>query len=88
MTVRYAGHEVDFGGAFQSRFFDKAKGFWVPFPEDLSTAEKAVIHGVDVPVIRKADLIAYKRLLDRDVDREDIAAMTGSFAIDPTVISP
>lgn len=79
MTVRYADQEIDFGGAFQARFFDKREGVWMPFREDLSTAEHKVVYGVDVPVIRKEDLIAYKRLLNRDVDQEDIEAMMGSY---------
>lgn len=78
MTVRYAEQEIDFGGAFQTRIFDPRKGVWVPFAENFSTAERRIVFGVEVPVICKEDLIAYKRILNRDVDREDVAALAAS----------
>jgi hypothetical protein len=83
MTAKYAEQEIDFGGAFQARFFDRLKGIWVPFVENLATAEQKVVYGVEVPVISMPDLIAYKRMLDRDVDREDIAAITTAH-LEPT----
>lgn len=75
MTVNYQGQEIDFGGAYEGRFYDRNKSSWIGISEDLSTAEIRTVFGIQVPVICKQDLIAYKRLLDRDVDREDIAAI-------------
>lgn len=42
---------------------------------DFSECEMKEAFGIKVPVMPKGKLIAYKKVLDRDVDRVDIAAM-------------
>ena len=75
LTVNYAGCDIDLGGAYGARVFDRAAQSWVPVVADLGTAVRLKVFGVEVPVIAKDALIAYKRRLDRDVDRMDVAAM-------------
>ena len=60
--------------------FVTATGNWIPFAENLATANLPNIYGLTVPVICKNDLIEYKRLLGRDVDKADVAALTAQGA--------
>ena len=76
LTVKYLEQEIDFGGAYQGKFCDRNTGTWISYPEDLSTSEIKTIFGIDVPVISKRDLINYKRLLGRDIDIDDIDAIS------------
>ena len=78
LTVNYAGCDIDLGGASGARVFDRAARTWAPVVADLGTAVRLKVYGVEVPVIARDALIAYKRRLDRDVDRLDIAAMEAS----------
>ncbi len=75
LTVNYAGCDIDLGGAYGARVFDRAAQSWVPVVADLGTAVRLKVFGIEVPVIAKDALISYKRRLDRDVDRMDVAAM-------------
>ena len=78
LTVNNSGCDIDLGGAFGARVFDRAARSWVPVVADFGTAVRLMVFGVEVPVIAKNALIAYKRRLDRDVDRMDVAAMEAS----------
>lgn len=75
LTVYYAGCEIDLGGASGAQVFDRAAHTWVPLAAELERAVRLKVLGVEAPVIRKEALIAYKRRLDRDVDRIDVTAM-------------
>lgn len=75
LTVNFAGCDIDLGGAFGAKVFDRAAQTWVPLAADLEAAVPLKLFGVEVPVIAKEALIVYKRRLDRDVDRMDVAAM-------------
>lgn len=75
LTVGYAGWRIDLGGAHTARVFDRAARAWVPVTTDLTTAARRDVLGIDAPVVAKGDLIAYKRVLGRDVDRIDVVAM-------------
>lgn len=75
LTVNYAGCEIDLGGASEAKVFDRGTRTWLPLRVDLETAVRVKLFGVDVPVIVKEALIAYKRQIDREVDRMDITAM-------------
>ena len=78
LTVNYAGCDIDLGGALGAKVFDRAASSWVPLGIRLESAVRLKVLGVEVPVITKDALIAYKSRLDRDVDRMDVAAMKGS----------
>jgi len=75
LTVNYAGCDIDLGGAPGAKVFDRSTRSWVPLATDLESAVRLKVFGVEVPVIARDALIAYKRRLDRDVDRMDITAM-------------
>lgn len=78
LTVNYAGCEIDLGGVPGAKVFDRSARSWVPLATDLESAVRLKVFGVEVPVIARDALIAYKRRLDRDVDRMDITAMESS----------
>ena len=78
LTVSYAGWSIDLGGAYQTRIFDRAAQSWVPVRTDLKTAVRLEVFGIAVAVVAKDDLVAYKRRLNREVDRIDVAAVEAS----------
>ena len=75
LTVNFAGYDIDLGGVTGAKVLDRAAQTWVPMAADLESAVRLRLFGVEVPVIAKEALIAYKRRLDREVDRMDVAAM-------------
>lgn len=76
MQLQYAGQKIELGGADHVRIASAADGRWVIQHIDLwSAVPMETGLGVVMPVIPVADLIAYKRLLDRPVDREDVAEL-------------
>jgi hypothetical protein len=80
-TLDYHGQMIDLCGGSTCRIFDAAAGLWRddPFlPGDFVLRD---VLGRRCPVVHLAALIAYKRRLSRDVDRADIALLTG---IDPS----
>jgi hypothetical protein len=74
LTLRWGGVDVDLAGAAGARVWDGSA--WVSVATDLGGAERCVVAGVLVPVVGRAELIAYKRLLAREVDLADVAALT------------
>jgi hypothetical protein len=78
LTLSYAGWSIDLGGAYRTRVFDRAAQSWVAVRTDLETAVRLEVFGLEVPVVAKDDLVAYKRRLNREVDRIDVAAVEAS----------
>jgi hypothetical protein len=78
MKLSYAGQRIELGGAEDVRIFDHRTGQWAEQDIDLSKAEMRKVLGVEVPVMPFEQLVAYKRRLNRAVDRQDLAEMCGS----------
>lgn len=76
--LEYEGCEIELAGAEGARCFDRRGGCWRPADIDFARSVERTILGVQVPTMPCGELIAYKRALDREVDRQDIAAMAGS----------
>jgi len=74
MTLRYAGQEIDISGGDTIRIPD-GEGYWHDAPTDFSKLGIKDIFGISVPVMVKEEVLKYKKLLDRPVDREDIQAL-------------
>jgi hypothetical protein len=74
MTLSYHGQNIDISGT-RGKVFDKNMQQWIQMDTDLSRAIPREAWGVTVPVVPKEDLIAYKEILARDVDREDVRAI-------------
>lgn len=78
MKLSYAGQQVELAGAEDVRIFDPRAGCWVEARVDLSASEEREVLGEVVPVMPLRQLEAYKRQLDRDVDRQDLMEMGAS----------
>jgi len=76
MTLDYQGIPIDVGGAYQTRVYDKSNSVWISAPADFSKLKIVNLHGLDIPVVAKSDLVEYKKALARDVDREDIRQLS------------
>lgn len=72
MTLNYHDQEIDLGGAYQAKIFDPRRQDWIQVNSDFSTSVMKLILGIEVPVIEKNALIAYKTILSREVDLIDI----------------
>lgn len=84
MQLEYAGQKIELGGADHVRIASGATGGWTTQHIDLGAAvwmETGL--GVAMPVMPRNDLMAYKRLLVRAVDLEDIAELERSNAKGP-----
>lgn len=78
LTLEYQGQEIDLGGAYQTKIFCAKKKEWVPCPSDFSKSIQKIVFGFKVPIISKEELIQYKTMLGRDVDKVDLAALSDS----------
>lgn len=72
ITIKYKGQYIDIAGAFEKKNFDKTNKVWVNTPSNFSNSVYMNVYGMEVPIIAKEDLIAYKKLILRDVDIVDI----------------
>ena len=73
MTLNYQGQEIDISGAHQTKIFNKVENCWVTLMVNLSKAVYVDIDGLNLPVIPRHELIAYKKILSRPVDLIDLA---------------
>lgn len=76
MTIKYRGQEIDIGGAQKTRIFDHRAKQWVGIATDMHQAKLRYLYGLRVPVVSKEELIAYKSLLGRNVDKEDVRQLS------------
>lgn len=75
MKLVFHGQAIEIGGADGARYFDRAAGTWRDADIRFSDSVERRLFGILVPVMPRDQLIEYKRRLDRDVDRRDIAGM-------------
>lgn len=75
MTLQYKGQEIDVAGADTMKIFDKERGTWTPLMIDFDACGSEEVYGRTVPVMTKAELVAYKKKIARDVDFHDIQAL-------------
>lgn len=76
ITLKYKGQEIDIAGAFEKKNFDKANKKWIATPCNFSNSVFMDVYGVKVPVMAKEDLVAYKKLIQREVDIIDVEALS------------
>jgi hypothetical protein len=75
LRLNYKGQQIDISGGDSSKMLDKKSGKWVKDPTDFGRYEMKKVFGINVPVIKSDDLLAYKRKLLRKVDLVDIKAI-------------
>lgn len=74
MTLKFFGQEIDICGA-SVKMRDHQSGKWIRNTTDFSKAVTRELYGIRVPVIRKRDLVKYKKILGRNVDVDDLSAL-------------
>jgi hypothetical protein len=79
-TNRQKSCRCDFSGADDGLCFDKQTKQWVTCEVDFGRAIMTPIDGLILPIINRADLIAYKTALAREVDLLDVAALKAGSA--------
>jgi hypothetical protein len=72
MTLIYNGQEIDLSGSYRTKIYSITDKIWITLSVDLSKANDVNLYGVSLPVIRRDDLIAYKKILARPVDLLDL----------------
>ncbi len=75
ITLNHEGQFIDLGGAYKTVMFNHHTQSWQKLQADLSLAIFQNLWGITVPVISQEDLIAYKKILSREVDLQDIDEM-------------
>ncbi len=72
MTLDYHGQLIDISGAFTTKIFNSKTNEWHQLHTDFNKVETQSIFGLNLPVIPRTELIAYKQILSRDVDISDV----------------
>lgn len=73
MTLNYNGQEIDISGANDAKIYNNKNNTWEKIITDFSKIMHIELYGINVPVINREALIAYKKMLARPVDLLDIA---------------
>lgn len=69
----YKGQKIELGGVENAQFYDRGSQRWIPQRINFDRSRWMEIFGVSLPVMPREDLVSYKRMLDREVDRLDLA---------------
>ena len=75
MTLCYEGQDIDIGGAYTARMFDRNTKEWISLKTDFSRTTPIEVYGLRIPVMKREDLVAYKKMLGREVDQVDLEQM-------------
>lgn len=75
MTFEYGGQRIELGGADGARYFDRQSRVWTDVEVDFGRSVPCHVFGIEIPVMPFDQLAAYKRALDRKVDRRDLMEM-------------
>lgn len=75
VKLAFAGQKIKFGDSSSAFFRTPRSGEWIRQEIAYERSVWCEVFGVHLPVMPRAELIAYKRLLDRDVDRLDLAEL-------------
>lgn len=76
LTLNYQGQEIDLSGSSSTKIFNNILNRWEGLVTDFATAEIKQIYGLELPIMKREALIAYKKVLARAVDIADIAAIS------------
>ena len=77
LSLIYKGQEIDICGIETQRLFNQKTGKWFKRNIDLTRANRKKVFSLFVPVIPRKDLISYKKKLGRDMDVQDVQALSG-----------
>lgn len=78
LTLNYKDQKIDISSAFKVKICDARTKKWRNMPSNFKKRKYKLIFGENVPVVTKDDLIAYKNILKRKEDKQDIKAILKS----------
>ncbi len=73
----FAGTKIEVGNASNARIYDASSSCWHTLNIDFQNTVRGELLGTEVSVMPMADLIHYKRLLNRAVDQQDVLMLNG-----------
>lgn len=78
MTLFYKGQEMDITGATSGRMSDYSETTWLPYPCDFNNVTYKEVYGIEIPVIPRERLVAYKKEMKGDNHVFDLQAISSS----------
>ena len=72
VKLEYEGQKIELSDSDNTRIFDPQTGQWVAQIIDYGASEMLELYGIPIPVMPKAQLAAYKKILSREVDLVDL----------------
>jgi hypothetical protein len=79
LALNYQGMQIEIGEATTNpRFYNHRDGRWEQQRIDFLASIPLHLYGVEVMVMPKDELLAYKAMLAREVDQLDIAQLTAA----------
>ena len=75
VQFKYGGIKVEVGSADGPQIYDARSRTWIPLDIDFSRCKTVQLLGMELPLMLKEDLVAYKSALSRQVDIEDVRAI-------------
>lgn len=76
IEINYKGQIIELGGSDKTKIFNKKSGKWEKFKVNFSKLVIKNVLGMNVPIMPKEDLITYKKILNRKVDRLDLSQIS------------
>jgi hypothetical protein len=77
LALNYHGMQIEIAEATTNpRFYNQRDGRWEEQRIDFLASSQVDLYGVQVRIMPKDELLAYKAMLNRDVDHLDIAQLT------------
>ncbi len=72
VKFEYLGQDVEVGSDKECKILDNHQSKWITQKIDFKCYERRKAYGVDIKVMKKDELVAYKKQLNRKVDIKDI----------------
>ncbi|MBO0783296.1 MAG: hypothetical protein J2P37_31160 [Ktedonobacteraceae bacterium] len=73
MALDYHGIYIDVADSAGARFYNHRDGRWEEQGIDYTRSTWQTLYGVEIAVMPREELLAYKAMLQREVDRQDLA---------------
>ncbi len=79
--IIYKGQKIEFGCAPGTKIFNRRAGIWVELFTDFNKSVEVLFEGKKLLVIPISDLINYKSILEREVDKIDVTELKRIYKI-------
>jgi hypothetical protein len=77
LALNYQGVQIEIAESTTNpRFYNHRDGHWEAQPIDFTASTLIRLYGIEVAIMPKDELLAYKAMLDREVDHLDIEQIT------------